>query len=118
MQAETIAADVRKWEPSGPVDAILLDAPCTATGIFRRHPDVLHRIGDRQIDELAELQKELLDRAAAWLKPGGMLVYATCSLEQPEGERQIEQFLDKSAPFAIAPIDPAWATKSIWAGFT
>src|SRR3546814_392948 len=82
LAAETLAADIRHWEPAAPVDAILLDAPCSATGIFRRHPDVLHRIGSRQIEERAELQKELLIRAASWVKPGGVLVYATCSLER------------------------------------
>ena len=69
-------------------DAILLDAPCTATGTCRRHPDVLHRIGARQIEEMAELQAALLERAAGWLKPGGELVYAVCSLEPEEGEAQ------------------------------
>src|SRR3546814_18141695 len=58
LAAETLAADIRHWEPAAPVDAILLDAPCSATGIFRRHPDVLHRIGSRQIEGRAELQKE------------------------------------------------------------
>ncbi|MEC7954110.1 MAG: SAM-dependent methyltransferase, partial [Pseudomonadota bacterium] len=64
------------------------DAPCTATGTARRHPDVLHRIGARQIAEMAELQAALLDRAKGWLKPGGVFVYATCSLEREEGEDQ------------------------------
>src|SRR3546814_10811147 len=58
LAAETLAADIRHWEPAAPVDAILLDAPCSATGIFRRHPDVLHRIGSRQIEERAELRSE------------------------------------------------------------
>ncbi len=83
------------------MDAILLDAPCTATGIYRRHPDVLHRIGPRQIEELAELQGELLERAAAWVKPGGRIVYATCSLERAEGEDQVARFLGAHADFVI-----------------
>ncbi|MCF8708854.1 RsmB/NOP family class I SAM-dependent RNA methyltransferase [Rhizorhapis sp. SPR117] len=105
LSATTVQADLRQWQPEAPVDAILLDAPCTATGIFRRHPDVLHRIGERQIAELAELQQSLLDRVADWLKPGGVLVFATCSLEQAEGERQIERLLTASDAFALDPVE-------------
>lgn len=86
--ASTVRADALTWEPKHQFDAILLDAPCTATGTARRHPDVLHRIGARQIAEMAELQAALLDRAKGWLKPGGIFVYATCSLEREEGEDQ------------------------------
>src|SRR3546814_191528 len=80
LAAEIVQGDIRSWEPGAPVDAILLDAPCSATGIFRRHPDVLHRVEPRQIAEMAALQTDLLARAARWVKPGGTLVYATCSL--------------------------------------
>lgn len=107
LAAAIVAADLRQWEPAAPVDAILLDAPCTATGIYRRHPDVLHRIGPRQIDELAALQAELLGRVAGWLKPGGTLVYATCSLEQAEGEDQVRAFLEEHADFALQPAQQA-----------
>ncbi|WP_324262724.1 RsmB/NOP family class I SAM-dependent RNA methyltransferase [Altererythrobacter sp. H2] len=86
LQAATVRADALEWEPKHRFDAILLDAPCTATGTCRRHPDVLHRIGARQIAEMSELQGALLERAAGWLKPGGTLVYAVCSLEREEGE--------------------------------
>ena len=86
LTASTIRADALKWEPKHQFDAILLDAPCTATGTARRHPDVLHRIGPRQINEAAELESALLARAAAWLKPGGELIYAVCSMEREEGE--------------------------------
>ncbi|NWK94937.1 SAM-dependent methyltransferase [Sphingobium lactosutens] len=103
LSATVVPADLRQWQPDAPVDAILLDAPCTATGIYRRHPDVLHRIGPRQIAELAELQGELLARAAGWLKPGGRIVYATCSLEQAEGEEQVERFLAAHPDFALVP---------------
>ncbi len=88
LNADVVVADALRWEPAERFDAILLDAPCTATGTCRRHPDVLHRIGPRQIAEMAELQATLLDRASAWLKPGGKLVYAVCSLESDEGEAQ------------------------------
>lgn len=98
LTARTVRADALAWEPKHRFDAILLDAPCTATGTCRRHPDVLHRIGARQIAEMAELQAALLERAAGWLKPGGTLVYAVCSLEREEGE-------DQAARVALAP-DP------------
>ena len=91
LSADVIEADVMTWAPAQPVDAILLDAPCSATGIFRRHPDVLHRVRARLIAEMAELQRAMLARASQWLKPGGTLVYATCSLEPDEGEAQLEQ---------------------------
>ncbi|MEA3039652.1 MAG: rRNA (cytosine967-C5)-methyltransferase [Sphingomonadales bacterium] len=86
LAAEVVAADVLAWEPQEPVDAILLDAPCSATGIFRRHPEVLHRVRPRALAELAEGQKAMLKRAAQWLKPGGTLIYSVCSLEPEEGE--------------------------------
>lgn len=101
LDAEIVIADLMKWEPSEPAEAILFDAPCSATGIFRRHPDVLHCIGSRQIADRAEVQKALLDRIAPWIKPGGVLVYAVCSLEPEEGEDQIEQFLERHAEFEI-----------------
>jgi 16S rRNA (cytosine967-C5)-methyltransferase len=86
LVAEIIEADAMGWHPDLQFDAILLDAPCTATGTCRRNPDVLHRIGARQIAAMAQLQGQLLERAANWLSPGGQLVYATCSLEREEGE--------------------------------
>lgn len=106
LTAEVAQADLRTWQPNAPVDAILLDAPCTATGIYRRHPDVLHRIGARQIEELATLQGDLLARAADWVKPDGRILYATCSLEQAEGEDQITRFLAARSDFAIDPVQP------------
>lgn len=87
-EAELVQADAMTWQPDEPFDAVLLDAPCTATGTCRRHPDVLHRIGPRQIAEMAQLQTALLERAASWVKPGGGLIYAVCSLEPEEGGEQ------------------------------
>lgn len=101
LTADVIEADVMAWEPPAPADAILLDAPCSATGIFRRHPDVLHRVGPRVIAEMAKLQRAMLARAAQWLKPGGALVFSTCSLEPQEGEAHLE-----GAPLALHPIGP------------
>jgi len=88
LSAKTVVADALAWETEERFDAVLLDAPCTATGTCRRHPDVLHRIGPRQIAEMAELQAAMLERAARLLAPGGRLVYAVCSLEREEGEDQ------------------------------
>lgn len=88
LTAEVIEADALAWQPPALFDAVLLDAPCSATGTCRRHPDVLHRIGPRQIAEQTELQAALLERAVSWVKPGGTLVYAVCSLEPEEGEAQ------------------------------
>nr|WP_302054029.1 transcription antitermination factor NusB [Sphingomonas tagetis] len=101
LTASVVTADLMKWEPGFAADAVLLDAPCSATGIFRRHPDVLHRVRPRVIAEMAEMQAALLPRAAKWVRPGGLLVYATCSLEPEEGEAQIERFLSAHADFAI-----------------
>ena len=104
LKAEIAVADLLDWSPPEPADAVLLDAPCTATGIFRRHPEVLHRVRPRAIAEAAELQARLLARAAEWVRPGGTLVYATCSLEPEEGERQIERFLAERTDYALAPV--------------
>ena len=101
LAAEVVRGDALQWEPGGRYDAVLLDAPCTATGTCRRHPDVLHRIGPRQIAEMAELQAQLLQRAAGWLAPGGRLVYAVCSLEPEEGEAQARQVTLTPDPIAL-----------------
>jgi len=101
LSAKVVAADLMKWKPDAPVDAILLDAPCTATGIYRRHPDVLHRVRPRAIAELAEVQKAMLARAADWLKPGGTLIYSVCSLEPREGEQVSEDFIAAHADYVL-----------------
>lgn len=89
VSARIVTGDALSWEPEERFDAILLDAPCSASGTCRRHPDVLHRIAAPQIAAMAGLQAALLERAAAWLAPGGRLVYAVCSLEPEEGEAQV-----------------------------
>jgi len=102
LAADVVCANALEWEPQAPFDAILLDAPCTATGTCRRHPDVLHRIHPRQIAEMTELQTRLLERARGWLAPGGRLVYAVCSLEPEEGEQQAA-----GVPLPVEPITRA-----------
>lgn len=105
LTARVVAADILRWSPPDKVDAILLDAPCSATGIYRRHPDVLHRVRPRAIAELAEGQRAMLARAAGWLKPGGILVYSVCSLEPEEGEAVVDAFLAERRDFEAAQIE-------------
>ncbi len=105
LKASPVRADALTWEPKHRFDAILIDAPCTATGTCRRHPDVLHRIGKGQIAEMAELQRALAARAAEWLNPGGVLVYAVCSLEAEEGEEQAA-WIDAELGLAPMPVTP------------
>jgi 16S rRNA (cytosine967-C5)-methyltransferase len=104
LEAEIVAADAAFWSPPAPVDAVLLDAPCSATGIFRRHPDVLHRVHAGIIEEATHLQRQLLVQAAGWVRKGGTLIYATCSLEREEGEEQAEAFLAANPDFSLAPV--------------
>lgn len=104
LSADVVVGDAGFWSPPAPVDAVLLDAPCSATGIFRRHPDVLHRVRDITIEQAADQQRQLLAHSAGWVKKGGRLVYATCSLEREEGEEQAETFLAANRDFAIDPV--------------
>ena len=103
LEARIVEADALTFVPPAPVDAVLLDAPCSATGTFRRHPDVLHRVRPRGIATLAERQTAMLARAAQALAPGGRLVYAVCSLEPEEGEQVAADFLRRHAAFAAEP---------------
>src|SRR5690606_8877126 len=91
--AELVTADALEWEPSEKFDGVLLDAPCSATGTFRRHPEVIWHRDARDISGRATLQRRFIERALAWLKPGGTLVYCVCSLEPQEGEAQAEWLL-------------------------
>lgn len=88
LQATLVEADGTAWRSDTPVDAVLLDAPCTSTGTICRHPDILHHKRPEDVHMLASLQERLLHTAQAVLKPGGRLVFATCSLQPEEGERQ------------------------------
>ena len=99
LSAELVIADAAAYHSNEPFDAVLLDAPCTATGTIRRHPDILHLKRSADIEKLAKLQSGLLDAASRMLKPGGTLVYCTCSLEPEEGERQVDRFLARNTNF-------------------
>ncbi|MFI4977033.1 MAG: RsmB/NOP family class I SAM-dependent RNA methyltransferase [Caulobacterales bacterium] len=101
LAAEVIAADVGAWPDERAFDAVLLDAPCSATGTFRRNPDVLWAARPGDIAKLAEVQSRLLDAAAERVKPGGRLVYCVCSLEPEEGEEQARAFLKRRRDFSI-----------------
>lgn len=106
LTAEVIAADAGTWDDGRTFDAVLLDAPCSATGTFRRNPDVLWAVKPGDIASLAADQARLLDAAARRVRPGGRLVYCVCSLETEEGEAQVTGFLKRSADFALDPIAP------------
>lgn len=100
----TLTADLETWTPKAPFDAVLLDAPCSATGTLRRNPDVGRLKKAAQVEELTELQHRLLARARDWVKPGGLLVYCTCSLQTAEGEEQIARFLEEHPEFERIPL--------------
>lgn len=106
LSAEVVAADAGAWDDARTFDAVLLDAPCSATGTFRRHPDVLWAARPGDVASLAGVQAKLLDSAAGRLKPGGRLVYCVCSLEPEEGEAQVEAFLARRPDMALDPIAP------------
>jgi 16S rRNA (cytosine967-C5)-methyltransferase len=106
LPAEIVQADATSWQPPGRFDAVLLDAPCTATGTIRRHPEIAHLRRPRDAATLAEQQDKLLAAAAAMLKPGGRLVYAVCSLQPEEGAARITQAL-ATLPLAADPFMPA-----------
>ncbi len=95
LAANLITADARKWQPDAPYEAILLDAPCTATGTLRKSPDVPWVRTPKDLSRLLTVQSELLDQAVGWLAPGGRLLYCTCSLEPEEGEEQITALLKR-----------------------
>ncbi len=107
LSAETRVADAESWRPAAPAPFVLLDAPCTATGAIRRHPDVAHLKTRDHVVRLASLQERLLAAAVHMLGPGGVLVYCTCSLEPQEGEQQVARLLAAGAPVRRRPIEPA-----------
>ncbi|MCF8483698.1 MAG: methyltransferase domain-containing protein [Rhodobacteraceae bacterium] len=113
LKATVVAADALHWQPEGLFDAILLDAPCSASGTIRRHPDLPFVKDGSEVEALAALQSALLDRALMWLKPGGRLVFVTCSLLPAEGEEQLANVLARNPGLVVDKptepwIDPAW----------
>lgn len=108
LSATLVEADMLRWAPPAPVDAVLLDAPCTATGTIRRHPDIPWLKSETDMTALVSLQGRMIDQAIGFLKPGGVLVYCVCSLQPEEGEAQIRAALSRHGDIiARKTIDPA-----------
>ncbi len=115
LAAEVVVADALTWQPEAPVDAVLLDAPCSATGTIRRHPDLPHARDLSGLPDLVAMQARLIDRAVALVRPGGRIVYATCSLLPEEGEAQVRAALARHPGLCVDPaaldlpgINPDW----------
>jgi 16S rRNA (cytosine967-C5)-methyltransferase len=106
LAVETVAADVLQWQ-AGPFDAVLLDAPCSSTGTIRRHPDIPWLKRETDIATLAQLQRQLLERAVALTRPGGLLVFCTCSLEPEEGTELINDLLARDSRLRRRPLAAA-----------
>ncbi len=106
LSAELIATDASAFDDGRHFNAVLLDAPCSATGTFRRHPDVLWGARPTDIGQLSAVQSRLLDAAARLTAPKGRLVYSVCSLEAEEGEAQVAAFLARRPEFVRRPITP------------
>jgi 16S rRNA (cytosine967-C5)-methyltransferase len=114
LSAEIVIADALTWE-GGPFDAVLLDAPCTATGTIRRHPDLPFVKDAAQVAALVGLQSALIDRALRFVRPGGRIVFCTCSLLPDEGEAQVAAALARHPGLATEPgalalpgVEPGW----------
>ena len=107
LQADEVVTDAAEWPGggNGGYDGVLVDAPCTSTGTIRRHPDIAWLRQEGEIAALSALQKRLLQKAVALLKPGGTLVYCTCSLEPEEGEQAIASLLATESALRRAPVD-------------
>jgi len=107
LRAEIVTADATVWRPPQPAQAVLLDAPCTGTGTIRRHPDIAHLKRPRDVVALAQAQDKLLAAAVEMLRPGGLLVYATCSLQPEEGPARIAALIAGGAPVERVAVQPA-----------
>lgn len=117
LAAETVVSDAFSYETDG-FDAVLLDAPCSATGTIRRHPDLPHAKDGSEFGALIEQQSRMIDHALALLKPGGRLVFCTCSLLPDEGEVQVDEALERHEGLTVDAdavlvdgVDPAWRTR-------
>jgi 16S rRNA (cytosine967-C5)-methyltransferase len=101
LSADMVVADALHWQPEGQFDAIVLDAPCSATGTIRRHPDLMYIKDGTELAGLVALQAQMFDRALTFLKPGGRLVYCTCSLLPEEGENQLAAALVRNPGMSV-----------------
>jgi 16S rRNA (cytosine967-C5)-methyltransferase len=107
---ETQVSDGTSFQPPTPVDAVLIDAPCTGTGVINRRSDLRFQRQAPDLDALVDLQRRLLDQAALMLKPGGTLVYSTCSIEPEENLLNLEWFLHKHPDFSLSTLKPYTGT--------
>lgn len=103
LSAQIVNQDALDYT-SDPFDAVLLDAPCSATGTFRRHPDVLHNRSPKSVADLVRLQDKLIPKAASLTAPGGVFIYAVCSLQPEEGLPRVQKFLDNAPDFSLIPL--------------
>ena len=101
---ETVAADLTTWAPPRPFDRVVLDAPCSGTGVLAKRADLRWNRSPEDLRDLAALQDRLLDAAARAVRPGGLLVYSTCSVEAEENDDRVRAFLDRWADFALEPV--------------
>lgn len=106
LKAISVCADANTWKPDQPADAVLLDAPCSATGTIRRHPDIPYLKKQTDVDSLSGAQYRLLVAALDMVKRGGQLVFCTCSLQPEEGPQLIQRVLDEHSSFQLDPISP------------
>jgi 16S rRNA (cytosine967-C5)-methyltransferase len=102
-----VTSDATKWQTDRTFDALLLDAPCSGTGTLRRHPDIAWLKGEDDVDRLTVTQDRLLVRATELLKPGGILIYAVCSLQDDEGPARLDALLARDKRLARVPVQPA-----------
>ena len=111
VERRALGPDTATWlkRQAGRFDRVLVDAPCSGTGTWRRNPDMKWRIGPADIAELRVVQDDVLDRASRLVKPGGRLIYATCSLLPAENEQAVDAFLERHAEFRVLPVAGVWA---------
>jgi len=110
VERRTLAGEDDTWvgEHAGSVDRVLLDVPCTGSGTWRRHPEAKWQLKPEDLEDARAVQRRILESAARLVRPGGRLIYATCSLLRDENEDQVEWFLERTPAFAEVPIDAVW----------
>tara|TARA_Y100001933_G_C18633413_1_gene411331 strand:- start:28 stop:543 length:516 start_codon:yes stop_codon:yes gene_type:complete len=104
LRSDIVHADIENWNPAELADAVLLDAPCSATGTIRRHPDIPHLKQLEDVRRMAKIQSRLIASAARMVRPGGHLIYAVCSMQPEEGARVINKFLLANTGFSRDPL--------------
>lgn len=116
VEAETVCADARKLKPeySRKFDRVLIDAPCSALGLCYRKPDIKYSKQPKDLDELLPIQAEILDSCCEYVKPGGTLVYSTCTINKRENDRQIDAFLRKHPDFCENPLADVLSDKLLY----